>query len=192
MLELCSRQPQAGPSHVFGHPGHSGEMPPCIQLCLTVTLTTPRCSYLYKHHMATASCPCCSYLPILNSGFMHVCIVLPSTAIQDDGQITCLVVLCGCSCCLLSLFVLQEQYGFAAKMRNQAVEQLKALETWVERQATGLDMAANPESLRQSFDKLLKVWSPQVTPAAPHGGACRMPVGIVSTVCHFEACCARS
>lgn len=42
-------------------------------------------------------------------------------------------------------------------MRNQAVEQLKALETWVERQATGLDMAANPESLRQSFDKLLKV-----------------------------------
>ena len=53
----------------------------------------------------------------------------------------------------------QEQYGFAAKMRNQAVEQLKALETWVERQATGLDMAANPESLRQSFDKLLKVLS---------------------------------
>lgn len=52
---------------------------------------------------------------------------------------------------------IQEQYGFAAKMRNQAVEQLKALETWVERQATGLDMAANPESLRQSFDKLLKV-----------------------------------
>ena len=52
---------------------------------------------------------------------------------------------------------LQEQYGFAAKMRNQAIEQLKALETWVERQATGLDMAANPESLRQSFDKLLKV-----------------------------------
>ncbi|DBA86689.1 TPA: Dynein alpha chain, flagellar outer arm [Trebouxia sp. C0004] len=50
-----------------------------------------------------------------------------------------------------------EQYGFAAKMRNQAIEQLKALETWVERQATGLDMAANPESLRQSFDKLLKV-----------------------------------
>ena len=42
-------------------------------------------------------------------------------------------------------------------MRNQAIEQLKALETWVERQATGLDMAANPESLRQSFDKLLKV-----------------------------------
>ena len=53
--------------------------------------------------------------------------------------------------------VMQEQYGFAAKMRNQAIEQLKALETWVERQATGLDMAANPESLRQSFDKLLKV-----------------------------------
>lgn len=52
---------------------------------------------------------------------------------------------------------MQEQYGFAAKMRNQTIEQLKALETWVERQATGLDMAANPESLRQSFDKLLKV-----------------------------------
>lgn len=54
--------------------------------------------------------------------------------------------------------MLQEQYGFAAKMRNQTIEQLKALETWVERQATGLDMAANPESLRQSFDKLLKVF----------------------------------
>lgn len=54
--------------------------------------------------------------------------------------------------------VVQEQYGVAAKMRNQAIEQLKALETWVERQATGLDMAANPESLRHSFDKLLKVW----------------------------------
>lgn len=53
--------------------------------------------------------------------------------------------------------VVQEQYGVAAKMRNQAIEQLKALETWVERQATGLDMAANPESLRHSFDKLLKV-----------------------------------
>ena len=49
-------------------------------------------------------------------------------------------------------------------MRNQAVEQLKALETWVERQATGLDMAANPESLRQSFDKLLKVLSPLISP----------------------------
>ena len=67
---------------------------------------------------------------------------------------------------LVSLFVLQEQYGFAAKMRNQAVEQLKALETWVERQATGLDMAANPESLKQSFDKLLKVLRPQITPGA--------------------------
>ena len=55
------------------------------------------------------------------------------------------------------LACMQEQYGFAAKMRNQTIEQLKALETWVERQATGLDMAANPESLRQSFDKLLKV-----------------------------------
>ena len=62
------------------------------------------------------------------------------------------------------LCVNQEQYGFAAKMRNQAVEQLKALETWVERQATGLDMAANPESLRQSFDKLLKVLSPLISP----------------------------
>lgn len=50
-----------------------------------------------------------------------------------------------------------EQCGFAAKMRNQAIEQLKSLETWVERQATGLDMAANPDSLRSSFDKLLKV-----------------------------------
>lgn len=50
-----------------------------------------------------------------------------------------------------------EQYGFAAKMRNQTIEQLKSLETWVERQATGLDMAANPDSLRSSFDKLLKV-----------------------------------
>ena len=64
--------------------------------------------------------------------------------------------------CTQHLFVCQEQYGFAAKMRNQAVEQLKALETWVERQATGLDMAANPESLRQSFDKLLKVLSPLI------------------------------
>ena len=50
-----------------------------------------------------------------------------------------------------------EQYSFAAKMRNQTIEQLKSLETWVERQATGLDMAANPDSLRSSFDKLLKV-----------------------------------
>ena len=50
-----------------------------------------------------------------------------------------------------------EQYGFTAKMRNQTIEQLKSLETWVERQATGLDMAANPDSLRSSFDKLLKV-----------------------------------
>lgn len=50
-----------------------------------------------------------------------------------------------------------EQYSFAAKMRSQTIEQLKSLETWVERQATGLDMAANPDSLRSSFDKLLKV-----------------------------------
>eukprot|EP00891_Asterochloris_glomerata_P001316 jgi/Astpho2/1316/Aster-06188 len=48
-------------------------------------------------------------------------------------------------------------YSFGPKMKVQAVEQLKALETWVERQATGLDMATNPEALRQSFDKLLKV-----------------------------------
>lgn len=68
-----------------------------------------------------------------------------------------------------SLHVFQEQYGFAAKMRNQAIEQLKALETWVERQATGLDMAANPESLRQSFDKLLKV------PLLPLTASCLKP-----------------
>lgn len=68
---------------------------------------------------------------------------------------------------------MQEQYGFAAKMRNQAIEQLKALETWVERQATGLDMAALPESLRQSFDKLLKV---------SHAACC---------VCTYEVWCTK-
>ena len=52
---------------------------------------------------------------------------------------------------------MQALYSFGPKMRVQAVEQLKALETWVERQATGLDMATNPEALKQSFDKLLKV-----------------------------------
>ena len=78
-----------------------------------------------------------------------------------DQQAISMILFCSHS---LNLFVYQEQYGFAAKMRNQAVEQLKALETWVERQATGLDMAANPESLRQSFDKLLKVMSPLISP----------------------------
>ena len=57
----------------------------------------------------------------------------------------------------LAIQATAEQYSFAAKMRNQAIEQLKSLETWVERQATGLDMAANPDSLKSSFDKLLKV-----------------------------------
>lgn len=72
-------------------------------------------------------------------------------------------------------------------MRNQAVEQLKALETWVERQATGLDMAANPESLRQSFDKLLKVLSPQITPAAHHPAACTGPVRNALLACTASA-----
>ena len=53
--------------------------------------------------------------------------------------------------------VMQALYSFGPKMKVQAIEQLKALETWVERQATGLDMATNPEALKQSFDKLLKV-----------------------------------
>ena len=52
---------------------------------------------------------------------------------------------------------MQALYSFGPKMKVQAIEQLKALETWVERQATGLDMATNPEALKQSFDKLLKV-----------------------------------
>lgn len=101
----------------------------------------------------------------LLSAVTEQCIVAPRvSALRCSHQEHCCLrrradPLSVCPSCLLlfSLFVLQEQYGFAAKMRNQAVEQLKALETWVERQATGLDMAANPESLRQSFDKLLKV-----------------------------------
>lgn len=44
-------------------------------------------------------------------------------------------------------------------MKTASVEALKTLETWVERQAAGLDMASNPDSLRSSFDKLLKVLS---------------------------------
>ncbi|KAK9817742.1 hypothetical protein WJX72_001478 [[Myrmecia] bisecta] len=57
----------------------------------------------------------------------------------------------------LDLLGVQESFGFAAKMKVQSIELLKALETWTERQATGLDMAANPENLKGNFDKLLKV-----------------------------------
>ena len=53
--------------------------------------------------------------------------------------------------------MLQEALSFDKVMRGQSLEMLKTLERWVERQATGLDMAANPDALKQSFDKLLKV-----------------------------------
>ena len=53
--------------------------------------------------------------------------------------------------------LLQEALSFDKVMRGQSLEMLKTLERWVERQATGLDMAANPDALKQSFDKLLKV-----------------------------------
>ena len=41
----------------------------------------------------------------------------------------------------------------------QAAESLRALEAWVERQATGLDMASPMEPFQSSPDKLLKARS---------------------------------
>jgi hypothetical protein len=47
-------------------------------------------------------------------------------------------------------------------MKTHVSEQLRALEAAVERHATGLDMAANLDSITHSFDKLLKVCIHQV------------------------------
>ncbi len=52
-------------------------------------------------------------------------------------------------------------------MKTHVSEQLRALEAAVERHATGLDMAANLDSIAHSFDKLLKVCIPQVA-VSPH------------------------
>lgn len=53
--------------------------------------------------------------------------------------------------------IVQEAESFPVKMKVHVAEQLRALEATVERQATGLDMAANLDSLSHSFEKLLKV-----------------------------------
>ena len=80
--------------------------------------------------------------------------------------------------------VMQALYSFGPKMKVQAVEQLKALETWVERQATGLDMATNPEALRQSFDKLLKVeHALQNNRAHVHSPAVSAVLCVISRIC---------
>ena len=80
--------------------------------------------------------------------------------------------------------VMQALYSFGPKMKVQAVEQLKALETWVERQATGLDMATNPEALKQSFDKLLKVGHALLNTHAHVGSPATSPVlCVTSLVC---------
>lgn len=43
------------------------------------------------------------------------------------------------------------------RLCSLALQAVKDLELWLQRQASALDLAANPDSLQQNFDKLLKV-----------------------------------
>jgi len=57
----------------------------------------------------------------------------------------------------LDLFGLAASYAFTDRMRAEVQGLLQALEVWAERQAAGLELAAQPEALAASFDSLLRV-----------------------------------
>ena len=57
----------------------------------------------------------------------------------------------------LDAFGLAAAYNFSERMRNEAAGLLQALELRAERQAAGLELAAQPEALAANFDSLLRV-----------------------------------
>lgn len=81
---------------------------------------------------------------------------------------------------------MQEALSFDKVMRGQSLEMLKTLERWVERQATGLDMAANPDALKQSFDKLLKVSILKASLAPPRFPYMPQEAPCQSRSCHMQ------
>ncbi|KAK9867723.1 hypothetical protein WJX84_004647 [Apatococcus fuscideae] len=97
----------------------------------------------------------------LYSASSDICHAQGPVSVWHDGRLVCLTSSSGSSKLdsAISLDPIRqlEALSFDKVMRGQSLEMLKTLERWVERQATGLDMAANPDALKQSFDKLLKV-----------------------------------
>lgn len=57
----------------------------------------------------------------------------------------------------LDLFALANSYSFSERMRAEVVGLLQGLETWAEKQASGMELAAQPDALASNFDSLLKV-----------------------------------
>ena len=59
--------------------------------------------------------------------------------------------------CSLDFAAIRESYNFNTKMKHDAVAMLERLEAWSDKQAHGMDLAKNLDSLSKSFDNLLKV-----------------------------------
>jgi hypothetical protein len=57
----------------------------------------------------------------------------------------------------LDLFALAGSYAFGERMRSEVAGLLQGLEVWAEKQATGMELAAQPEGLAANFESLLRV-----------------------------------
>lgn len=54
-------------------------------------------------------------------------------------------------------FQVKEAFGFVPKMKEEATALLGQLETWVNTQGKGLELASDPPALEKKFDSLLVV-----------------------------------
>lgn len=73
----------------------------------------------------------------------------------------------------LDVFGLTTAYNFSERMRAEAAGLVQALELRAERQAAGLDLAAQPDTLAGNFDSLLRVRCPSWRPNSKHSSPSR-------------------
>ena len=57
----------------------------------------------------------------------------------------------------LDISALSGSYAFGERMRSEVVGLLQGLEVWAEKQAAGMELAAQPDTLASQFESLLRV-----------------------------------
>lgn len=83
----------------------------------------------------------------------------------------------------LDVFGLTTAYNFSERMRAEAAGLVQALELRAERQAAGLDLAAQPDTLAGNFDSLLRVRCPSWGPNSKHSSPSR---AAAAAPCHHS------
>lgn len=57
----------------------------------------------------------------------------------------------------LDIFAVSASYAFGERMRTEVQVLLQGLEVWAEKQAAGMELAAQPDTLASNFESLLRV-----------------------------------